>query len=394
MVGTLHQLVDRVDARTVVLDTVHETDMVQKHGPLIWKTSKFIGNPHFYPVYKYEDMYSHSLLALILKKRRLDLNKSVLDLANLPGFTCVMANQILDTEITRIGQAHRCGFSITDVDVYAQRIVDALKEDIQTIETANQGYANVVLCGGSDSLNLLLLPWKNETIALSAEPNYRHVKAFVEQNNLNIKVMRLEDELDPEELNDEILECCCRVDLAHWRWGGALRRIAREMDKKLVFWKGQAGDLYMSTTWMAYMHPIKPAQRFLRRIYRKTNSYMPDAMAQAIGRSIQPSVVRASWNRTASFQGAHMGFIREIADCLTVSAYHGPAVMKVWQEADLAAVARVDMRPKVGKLLLGRDVVYPQRNPGPEPSSIRTGLSQPTRFLDLLQRTGIEIRTK
>lgn len=394
MVSTVQHLIDRVDARTVELDTLHETDMVQKHGPLIWKTGKFVGNPHFYPVYRYEDMYSHSLLALIVKKRRLVLNESVLELAKAPDFTCVMANQILDKEITRVGQAHSCGFSITDVDVYAQRIVAALKEDVVAIESANPGFVNVILCGGSDSLNLLLLPWKNETIALSAEPNYGHVKAFVEQNALNIKVMRLDDELDPEELNDEILECCCRVDLAHWRWGAALRRIAKDLDKKLIFWKGQAGDLYMSTTWMAYMHPIKPAQRLLRRIYRKTNSHLPDGMAQAIGRSMQPSVVRASWNRTASFQGAHMGFIREIADCLTVSAYHGPAIMKVWQEADLAAVARTDMRPKVGKLLLGRDVIYPQKNPGPAPSGIRLGLSQPNRFLDLLKLTGVEIRTK
>lgn len=387
------RLMDRVDARTFESDTLHVADMVSKHGPVIWKTKNFVGVPHFYPVYRYEDMYSHSLLALIVKKRRLVLDERVLSLADQPGFTCVMANQILDKEVTRVGQAHECGFSITDPNIYAQRIVNALKEDVATIELANPGYANVVLCGGSDSLNLLLLPWKNETIALSAEPNYQYVKTFIEENDLNIKVMRLDDELDPEELNDEILECCCRVDLGHWRWGAALRRIAKDMDKKLVYWKGQAGDLYMSTTWMAYMHPIKPTERLLRRVYRKANAYIPDSMARLIGRSLQPSVIRASWNRTASFQGAHMGFIREIADCLTVSAYHGPAVMKVWEEADLASVARKDMRPKVGKLLLGRDVIYPQKNPGPAPSTIRTGLSNPNKFIDLIKLIGIKIHS-
>jgi len=392
MVGTPQQLIDRVEERTVKCNILHDTDMLLKHGPVVWKANSFVGTPHFYPVYQYEDMYSHSLLALILKKRRLVLNEDVLALTKAPEFTCVMANQILDKEITRIGGAHHCGFSITDIDVYAHRIAEALRIDVATVEKANPGFTNVVLCGGSDSLNLLLLPWQNETIALSAEPNYQHVRAFVEQNGLNVRVMLLEDELDPDELNDEILECSCRVDLAHWRWGGALRRIAKEMDQKLIYWKGQAGDLYMSTTWMAYMHPIKPAQRLLRRIYRKTNTYMPDGVARTIGRAMQPSVIQASWNRTASFQGSHMGFIREIADCLTVSAYHGPNIMKVWEEADLASVARKDMRPKVGKLLLGRDVVYPPQNPGPEPSTIRVNISNPDRYLDLLKQTGIEIR--
>jgi len=392
MAKILNQLIDRVDERTVECNVLHDTDMVLRHGPIIWKASAFTGIPHFYPVYQYEDMYSHSLLALILKKRRLVLNNDVLSLTKETGFTCVMSNQVLDKEITRLGSAHHCGFSITDVDVYAQRIAEALRQDMITVENANPGFTNVVLCGGSDSLNLLLLPWKNDTVALSAEPNYQHVKSFVEQNNLNIRVMKLEDELDPDELNDEILEGCCRVDLAQWRWGGALRRISREMGGKLIYWKGQAGDLYMSTTWMAYMHPIKPAQRFLRRVYRKTNHYMPNGIAHAIGQAMQPSVIEATWNRTASFQGSHMGFIREIAGCLTVSAYHGPNVIKVWEEADLASVARNDMRPKVGKLLLGRNVIYPPKNPGPAPSTIRLGLSSPERFLDLIKKTGIEIR--
>lgn len=386
------RLFDRVEARTVTCDTLNETDMVLRHGPVIWQANAFVGDPHFYPVYRYEDMYSHSLLALILKKRCLVLNESVLALATEPGFNCVMADQVLDREITRLGRPHDCGYTITDVSVYAQRIVEALKEDIATVELANPGYTNVILCGGSDSLNLLLLPWKNETIAISAEPNFEHVKQFVERNALNIRVLKLEDELDAEELNDEILEGCCRVDLSHWRWGAALRRLARDMDKKLVYWKGQAGDLYMSTTWMAYMHPIQPAERLLRRVYRKTSGHMPFVMARSIGRALQPSVVQASWNRTASFQGSHMGFIREIADCLTVSAYHGPAVMKVWEQADLASVAQQDMRPMVGSLLLGRDVVYPAKNPGPTPSQIRQGLSSPVRFLDLLKQTGVSIK--
>lgn len=387
------RLIDRVEERTVECDTLTEADMTRRHGPAVWKAKSFVGDPHFYPVYRYEDLYSHSLLALILKKRRLNLDESVLKLADAPDFSCVQSFQVLDREITRIGRPHGCGFSITDVDVFAQRIADALRADTAAIEAANPGYKNVVLCGGSDSLNLLLLPWQHETIAISAEPNFEHVQKFVRENELNVKVMRLDDEYDRDELDDEILECCCRAELSHWRWGASLRRIAREMDKKLVYWKGQAGDLYMSTTWKVYMHPIEPKKRLARRVYRKSSDYMPEVLARGIGRLLQPGVIRTSWNRTASFQGSHMGFIREIADCLTVSAYHGPNVMKVWEEADLASVAQHDMRPLVGRILLGRDVRYPGKNPGPAPSQIRLGLSRSHRFLDLIRKAGIEVRT-
>ena len=385
-------ILERIDARTMKCDMLTDTDMVLRHGPLIWKTPSFTGTPHFYPVYNYEDMYSHSVLALILKKRSLVLNKDVLELANKPGFTCVLSNEVLDREITRIGGPHGCGYAITDVDEFAQRISSALCEDMARIEDANPGYTNIILCGGKDSLNLLLLPWKNPVIAISAEPNYDHVQKFVAQNDLNIAVMKLEDEWNVDELEDEILECCCRVDLAHWRWGAGLRRIAKDLDHNLVFWKGQAGDLYMSTTWKAYMHPVKPVQRLARRVYRKASAYMPPPLARSIGHLLQPSVIQASWNRTASLQGSHMGFLREIADCLTVSAYHGPAVMKVWEQADLASVAQADMRPLVGKLLLGREVIYPAKNPGPEPSQFRVGLSSPERFLSALKATGIAVR--
>ena len=385
-------LLDRVDARTLECDTLNDTDMVLRHGPLIWKTPSFTGTPHFYPVYNYQDTYSHSILALILKKRSLVLNRDVLDLANKPGFTCVLSNQVLDREITRVGGPHGCGYAITNVDDFALHISAALREDMARIEEANPGYTNVILCGGSDSLNLLLLPWKNPVVAISAEPNYEHVQKFVVQNDLNIFVMKLEDECDAGELEDEILECCCRVDLAHWRWGAGLRRIAKDLDHKLVFWKGQAGDLYMSTTWKAYMHPIKPVQRLVRRVYRKASTYMPIPLARSIGHLLQPSVIQASWNRTASLQGSHMGFIREITGCLTVSAYHGPAVIKVWSQADLASVAQTDMRPLVGKIFLGRNVIYPAKNPGPGPSPFRVGLSSPERFLNALKEMGIAIR--
>lgn len=384
-------LYERVEAGTVECPVLTESDVNHSHGPIVWKAASFIGNPHFYPLYAYNDYYSYSLLALIIKKGSLVIDQSVLDLVRKPGFTCVMSDQVLDKEIVRIGSAHATNGSITDVDDFAEQIVHALRKDTADIEKANSGYTNVILCGGKDSMNLLLLPWKNPTIAVSAEPNFSNTCKFVEQNDLDIHVLKLDDEMNTDELQDEILECCCRVELSHWRWGASLRRIALDLDKKVVFWKGQAGDLYMSTTWKTYMHPIRPSRLFFRRAYKRLSPHMPFFAARAIGRCIQPAVIGATWNRTASLQGSHMGFLRAITDCLTVSAYHGPEMIKVWEKADLASVSQHDMRHLVGRLLLGRQVLYPESNPGPLPSSFRQGLSNPDRFLSLIKETGVKI---
>lgn len=384
-------LFDRIENRTVECESLDEREMMLRHGPLIWKAKTFTGTPNFYPVYRFENYYSYSLLALIMKKKSLALNQEVIELANNPSFTCVMSDQVIDRSISRIGGPHKCSFNITDADVYAQRIAEAMNKDIESVEEANPGLINAVLCGGKDSLNLLLLPWKNKTVALSADPNYEYVKTFITKNNLAIPLIKLEDEKDPVELEQEILACCCRVDLSQWRWGASLLRFSSEREQKVVFWKGQAGDLYMSTTWKSYMHPVKPIEHFMRRAYRKTSGYLPFSLSHVIGRKLQPRVIKASWDRTASLQGSHMGFLREITDSLSLSAYHGPEVLRVWEQADLAAVAHSDMRPKVGMILLGREVIYPEQNPAPRPSSFRKGLSKPENFFRLLTDIGISV---
>ena len=86
-----------------------------------------------------------------------------------------------------------------------------------------------------------------------------------------------------------------------------------------------------------------------------------------------------------------MAFIREITDCLALSAYHGPEMIKVWEEVDLGSVAQRDMRNLVGRHLHGKDVIYPMINPAPPPSKIRIGMSSPSKLIELLESGGIRI---
>ncbi len=107
--------------------------------------------------------------------------------------------------------------------------------------------------------------------------------------------------------------------------------------------------------------------------------------------AVQPAAIQATWDRAAQLQGSHLGFILELTDCLVLSAYHGPAMMNVWQQADLASVAQKDMRHLVGRLLKGSEVKYPSANPAPPPSAFRKGLTRPEQFIKRLRQAGLTV---
>jgi hypothetical protein len=392
MLDYIEKIQNRIEERSKVCKTISEKDMWTTHGTLIWEAEEFLGTPHFYPVYKWGNFYSYSLLALIIKKGNLNPDTDSINYANIDDFLCLSASLNIDKDIKRIGAPHLSGYSIQDINEYAEKLANALIVDTQNIQEKNQGYTNYVLCGGKDSLNLLLLPWKEKVVALSAEPNYRFVKKFVEENSLNIEVCLLEDKYDPQELHDEVFECCCRVDMVNWRWGAHLREISQENNGKIIFWKGQMADLYTTNKWKVYMHPIQPVRIFAQKVYKRLEPIIPFKINRDIGRKIQPIVINSAWERGAVMQGCHMAFIREIADCLVLSAYHGPEVMKVLEEVDLGSVAQKDMRELVGEILLKRPVIYPIANPAPPPSKIRNGLGQPDKFMSQLKQGGIVIK--
>lgn len=391
MIEIIDRLRDRIDAHSAECDELTESDIWANHGVSIWSTNRFVGQPNFYPVYRCGDFYSHSVLALIIKKGVLNLNQSVAQAAARKGFFFLPGQATIDRDVSRIGGAHPSGSEIQDVDEYASRIANALISDVSAVEKKNPDKSNLVLCGGKDSLNLLLLPWQNDFIAVSADPNYELVRKFVEENGLRCDVIRLRDYVDENILRHEIMECCCRADLAHWRWGPHLKSIAEEFGGKMIYWKGQVGDLYMSEKWKTFMHPIRQPEEFLRKVYKRLEGPIPYFINRAIGRALQPAVIQATWDRCAALQGCHMGFIREITDSLVLSAYHGPEMIKVWSETDLGSVAQRDIRHLVGRILLGRDIAYPKENPAPEISQFRAGMSDPDKFIRALTKGGIRV---
>ena len=391
IIKLVEKLTARVEAATESCDELTEQMVWNIHGTVVWKAKSFSGSPVFYPVYKYGEFYSYSMLALILKKGFLRLNQRAVKAAERPDFLCQTGLETIDRDIVRIGHAHRCEFKIQDADMYAWRIATALKHDIAAIEEKHSDFKNIVLCGGKDSLNLLLLPWKNPTVAASAPPNFELVKEFVRVNQLDYEVICLQDLYDKEVLEHEVLEACCYVDLTQWKWGVHLRDIALKYANKIIFWEGLVAGVYTTNSWKIYMHPRRRFEQFARRIYKRLEKPLPFTINRAIGRLLHRSVIQATWDKAAKIGGSHMALIREITDCLALSAYHGPEMIKVWEEVDLGSAAQRDMRNLVGRYLHGKDVIYPMINPAPPPSKIRIGMSSPSKLIELLESGGIRI---
>ncbi len=88
-----------------------------------------------------------------------------------------------------------------------------------------------------------------------------------------------------------------------------------------------------------------------------------------------------------------MSLLRQITDALVLSAYHGPAMTKVYAKVDLSKAVTHDLRDEVGERWLGRPVDYPRRNPSPPRSVRRRGRATPDVFLKLLGQTGMAIET-
>jgi hypothetical protein len=366
--------------------------MWSRQGPIVWRTERFEGSPSFYPVYRHEDLYSYSPLALILAKGRLDLDTGFAARADGRDFLYASGSTSIDRGIERLGGAVVGTGQLRDADSYASAMTAAMIADTKAIEDLHPGGTNILLCGGRDSMNMVMLPWKNRTIVVSAPPNHTLVEEFVRGNDLDREVVRLDDPRDPDVLEDEILHNACRLNLEHARWGAHLRQLGQEHGPDTVFWKGQLLDLYASNKWIAVSHPPTGPHVFLKKVYKRTGHLLPAGLQRRVADQwLEPDFRRTLWLRGAAWQRAHVSLVRAITDRLVLSCYHGPRMTGVFRDVDLLLAATRDMRPEVGRRLLGREVFYPEANPSPPPSTFRRGLCRSSGFLQRLEDGGVAI---
>ena len=93
----------------------------------MWQADRFEGVSHFNSIYQWNDFYSYSYLALLLKKGTLSLNKNAYKKAMKEDFLSLYAFEMIDTEIKKIGGPAMSDMSINDPDDYLRQIADAMK---------------------------------------------------------------------------------------------------------------------------------------------------------------------------------------------------------------------------------------------------------------------------
>ena len=378
-------------ARTV--DTLTEDDVWLDPGTTVWTARRFVGEPRFYPVYQRGDRYSFAPIFLLADKGAVDLDHAFMARVERrcrSGTAYYSGTATIDREIRRLGGPTPFVRTIFSPEVYAERLAAAMIADVARVEAAHPGATHVVMCGGKDSLNMLLLPWRRPVLALSAAPNFALVRAFIADNRLDIRCLELRDE-DRGCLDLEVLYNACLSELVHCRWSGELRSLAAERGASLILWKGQVAT-FLTPSWRAYVHYTDRVDRTLGYLESLVVRAALRLRTRAIPEAQQRRVADNLWLRGAMMQGTHMALLRALCGCLVLSGYHGPAVQEVVSAVDLPSCVARDIRPLVGRLLLGREVVYPASNPGPPESSFRAGRSDPATWIDLARRCGLTVR--
>lgn len=374
---------------------IGEKDLWSASAPLILRANQFVGLPHFYPVYRYKDYYSWSVLALVALKGELTPNAKVIDAADQSDFLYYSGSDTIDEEIKRVGgpPTPLGEKRICTQDEYVRAWSEAMQKDVADQEKQNPGCVNVILVGGKDSLNLLLLTWCNPTLVVSAKPNTPLVREFVKRNKLELEVLELTDPCEEDVLTHEILENACRANLSHYRWGAHLRRLAAEHESKILFWKGQVGDALTTPYWKKLTHPPHGIRPFACKVYARLDGIFPYLIQKSVAdQFLVPHLFDTLWRRCAMFQGSHMGVIRALTGSLVLSAYHGPRISEIWRRVHFVEAVQSDIRPQIGARLHGGPVWYPTSNPSPLPSTFRKGLGQPKEFLSRLQAEGISVK--
>ncbi|WP_434423803.1 hypothetical protein [Nannocystis pusilla] len=357
---------------------IDEDDLWLTPGPVVWQAERFRGPPPmFYPVYRSGDLYATSPLPLIVHKGALELDADVA--RQVGGAVRYLAtNATIDRRVRRVGCPQLSTLELSDPREYVAEFAAATRADVAGVEARRPGFTNLVLCGGKDSLNLLLLPWKNPVIAVSARPNFPLVQQFVKDNRLGMDVVELVDR-DASLLDSEIAVNACRIGLDHVRWVAELRELAGRFERRAIFWVGAMADVLTTPKWRTYNHSLALAR--LRAL--------PGLRGLAATDAGQSLFWWTCYYRGGMWQGGNMSLLKEITDALVLSAYHGPAMRSLLAHVDLRGAVTADIRAAIGEALAGGPVVYPTTNPSPPPSPFRKRRSHVAAFVEVLARHGI-----
>ncbi len=358
-------------------------------GVDVWRADRFTGTSTFYPVYRMGDLYSHNPLFLIACKGSLKLDPRAAFIASHPDFEYYSGPGSIDEDVRRVGGPLLNLPTLRSPAGFVEAVADALQADISDTEAHHPSTTNLVFVGGKDSLNLLLLRWRNPVVVLSAAPNHALVERFVVENDLDLEVIEIRDEPRPEVLQDEILANACRMSLSHSRWITMILDISRAHGRGIVFWLGQMADAFLTPYWRNLENPAMPRKsRVVRGLSARLGTIRRAADHLVLGEhgAAQRAFFETAWSRVAMWQGAHTSIMRAVTDRVVLSAYHGREMQRALASVDLTRAVTRDLRTDIARRLAGREVWFPSTNPSPEPVLRDPEFSRPPAFVQALDR--------
>ncbi len=337
------------------------------------------GFESFYPLYRWKSFYSYSPLKLIKLKGEIKYSSKILKYLNNGLVENFLPPEVfIDKEIKRIGKPIELNSKIIQNEIdFIKRFSEALIKDIKYLEFIHPDSTFIILTGGKDSLNLLLLPWKAKIVAVSQEPNYSLVVKFCLENKLNIEVLKLDgEEVDNLDIiSKDVLFGCCRIGLADVRWSQSILNIKKHLnvnqENKVVVVSGALADSF--TTPLFFKYKSKWQTSYISRLVNRVSS-------------VRFKFFNTLWIKGAQWQGVFHGVIRESTNTPNYSAYHGRNVIKVLSETDFEKSVKTDIRADIGRFIYGKDIVYPSSNPSPPSWSTRKKYSSINYFKEVLNK--------
>ena len=343
------------------------TKVWEDEKTLIWKAKKVFNPSPFYPIYQYMDYYSPHILPLILLKKILNMDNLFCEEFNNKK-KYYSGLRTIDKDIKRVYGALKNTQTIQSREQLVSKVSLAMIKDVASTEDLYPDHQNIVFCGGKDSLNILLIPWRKPIIVVSASPNFQLVKQFIINNQINVSEI-IELHHEPSKYTEiEVLSNASLNNLNHCRWINQFMSLSVKYPH-CIFWKGQLGDTFLTNNWKRYRTLKATPLDFFKGYSRLHQEFIENL-----------------WNRGAMWQGAHMSNLRLATDKLVLSIYHGKEMVKVLKEMDLTRCIDTDIRALIGDKITNKKVVYPKNNPSPPKLSREKSLSSPSYFKEIYSR--------
>lgn len=352
----------------------------------------FACDSDLFPVYQLGDRYSTNPLSLVRETGELHLRRDYVEQHHLQNNGCTFREGLADTRLRMfvrpiVGTEVSEGSPIDDDIVRAklEDLAESIERGVRNFEERFRDAHHFIMVGGKDSLNLLLLPWQCPVTAISADPNYPLVKKFIEENRLDMKVIRLEDSAPRPDL--EMLHNFGRLDLEHVRWLTHLQQFV-DSHPCPVFWSGLVMDIVLKQDWRRIVR--RHTGPFTRPVQSLARNKAGNSRLLPLGPGYRLRLANEISTRCALTQGSWASTCQSLFDCHVLSPYHLPEVLPAMSHWDILGVDR-DWRPDLGAIWLGRPVIYPSSNPSPPNSTIRQPLNSATEFLRVVEESGIKI---